>query len=94
MKTIWRFELPSFGMFTILMPRGAKVLSTASAGDSIAVWALIDPDAPSVKHLFAVKGTGHDVESIVEQGNFIGTVFNSLHEVPLVWHIFSLGDIN
>ena len=93
MKTVWKFELPVTGLLTVAMPRGAHVLSAGVQGDTIVVWALIDPDAFIVEHLFAVKGTGFDITPEIEQGDFIGTVFRSQHGVPLVWHIFSLGDI-
>lgn len=93
MKTIWKFELPLASTPVVEMPSGAVVLSTAILNDGLVVWALVDSDAPVVNHLFAIQGTGFDVQPAVEQGSFIGTV--QTHALyPLVWHIFSLGDID
>ena len=94
MKSIFKYPLSLDDNPVVSMPKGARTLSVKMQDDNIMVWALVDVDAPYVDHLFAIRGTGHPVMPEVEQGDFIGTVFDVVHGHPLVWHIFDLGDID
>ena len=92
MRTIHKFLIPyrlTEIIPAITMPRAARPLSVGMQGQDLYVWALVDPEAPIAEHMFAVRGTGHPITPEVEQGDFVGTVFDG----PDVWHVFSLGDI-
>ena len=89
MKKIFKYELPIADYLDIAMPYGARVLSVGVQGQDILVWALVDPKAPIVVHMFAIRETGHPVLPEVEQGDFLGTIFSG----PFVWHIFDLGEL-
>lgn len=68
--------------FVIMMPAGAEVLSAGMDGAEIAVWAVVDTEAPPVPVSFSVLGTGLDVR---DDGRFIGTV----RDGAFVWHVFA-----
>ena len=91
MRTIHKFLIPHriTNSPVNYMPRGARPLSVGMQGQGLYVWALVDTEAPAAEHMFAVRGTGNEIKPEVEQGDFIGTVFDG----PFVWHVFSLGDI-
>jgi len=84
-KTIWKFEVRPKTMTQL--PEGAEILSAASQGDSIFIWAVVDPEAPKSGRLVNVYGTGHDIPDY--PGKFIGTVM--LYGGSLVFHIFDAG---
>lgn len=83
MKTIWKYELPAEAVSTVDLPEGGKVLSAGNQGDSIMVWALVDPSRPALPRRFRVFGTGRSATAS-EGLRFIGTVFMG----ALVFHVF------
>lgn len=96
MRTIHKYTMPWADNFWINMPAGAHPRTVGVQDGKLTVWALVDTDAETAKHLFAIRGTGHEVSPEVEQGDFIGTIFEGKGEnrAPGVWHVFSLGDTN
>lgn len=109
-NAIWKFPLERpdaegappapRARFLVEMPRGAEVLSTELMGGVVTVWALVNPEAPTVRRTLEVFATG-DVD--VAGKRFIGTVINRqfvrLGErrtkeqlAPLVWHVFDAGE--
>ena len=89
MKTMHKFLVAKVDWPVVRMPRGAIPKAVGMQNGAIWVWALVNTNAPVVTHLFAVRGTGHEITPEVEQGDFLGTVFDGI----FVWHILSLGDI-
>ena len=67
------------------MPRGASLLDGQFQGDSLVLWALVDPTAPEVTRDVLVAGTGHEVPSSL---TYVTTIQQSI----FVWHIFDCGE--
>ena len=89
-KVIYKYLLGSIELdeqdFICMMPSHAEILSVGYQGNSICVWAMVDPDdASSEKRLFHVFGTGHKIVS--DPGKFLGTVH--MAHLGLVFHVFS-----
>jgi hypothetical protein len=86
--TIWKFVLEP--ECSLDMPAGAQVLSIREQGDSICLWALVDPSASTERRRFIVFGTGHPVpdEPLTYSGPriyFKGSLFSmclSAHPKP------------
>ena len=86
-KQICKFEIPTSN-FLVRLPRGAHVLSAGAQGQSVMIWAEIDPGAEMVVRRFPVYGTGHKIDNTDASLHFIGTVFMG----PFVWHVFDAGE--
>jgi hypothetical protein len=86
MLTIWKFPFQVGDEFSILMPRGAHLLSVAMQGDQPCVWALVNSEAPKVPVRFRLYGTGHPVDGR-DISRFVGTF--QMHGGGLVFHLFT-----
>lgn len=82
---IWKFVLEITSRQWVPMPRGAVVISAANQDGSLCIWAMVNPDHPTVGREFNVIGTGNKVDADVERV-FIDTVLIG----PFVWHVFEL----
>jgi hypothetical protein len=90
MKVIYRYDEPLSDFVPIVMPQGAKLLHVAPSDripTGLAVWALVDPKAPTVGRVLFVVGTGNPLSPEAEQGIHLG----SFQDGPFVWHVFDLG---
>lgn len=85
MAAIWKFNMPLSGTVIHLMPLGSQPISVAFQGDSLALWAKVDPAAETVKRLFHVIMTGQ-LFSDAEEFRFIGTAM--LDDGAYVVHVF------
>ena len=92
---IWKFEI-KLDNHSIEMPKGARILSVGvqdHLSESIMIWAMVDPEAPSCRRVFAICRTGHSIfpQAPVWQNklSFLGTV----QQGPLVWHVFDGGEV-
>ena len=87
-KKIWKYELP-FQRVGIDggLPRGAEILSVQMQGNSLQMWALVDPKAPTEYRAFKIFGTGWDIPN-EPRLHYLETVQSG----ELVWHIFELKD--
>jgi hypothetical protein len=84
---IHKFELPlRGGKQTILLPRGAKVLSAQNQHEKIMLWIKSDPTAEKVPCMFSVVATGHDIP---ENSRHVGTV--QLRGGGFIAHLFQEG---
>lgn len=81
--SIWKFVLAP--QCSLSMPVGAQVLSVREQGDSICLWALVDPSAPLEMRRFIVFGTGHPLPAD-EPLTYLGTAH--LEQGKLVFHVF------
>ena len=63
-KTIWKFPLDVTDETECVMPVGSELLTVQTQGDTLCVWALVDPDpkAKTESRSFRIFGTGHVVE--------------------------------
>lgn len=87
MKTVWKFPVPfpPKDRFSITAPKDAKWLDVQIQHESVAMWALVDPDSPEVTHQFRWAGTGHPIEPLP-----IPVHVATLQTGALVWHVFWL----
>jgi len=83
--TIWKFEIPLKGSFSIDMPAGAKILCVQTQNGEPYLRALVDESAEKVQRLFVLFITGHGMND-VERAHYLGT----FQRPPLVWHLFEL----
>lgn len=86
MRTIWKFELEVSDEQTIAIPQGAQLLHAGVQGEQLCLWAIVDPNAPTVNRHIGIRGTGHPCEFNIM--SHIGTVMMP----PFVWHLFDLGE--
>lgn len=84
MKTIWKFPLVICDTQGVTMPEGAKPLAVQLQGDTLCLWALVDPDAPKVCNTIDIRGTGHPCPDHL--GEHIGTF--QLSGGALIFHVF------
>lgn len=84
--TIWKFACPLDDRVVIPMPEGAYVLHVDSQRGEICIWALVRPEARTVRRVFHVRGTGHPTDGLTPI-LYLGTV----HMGPFVWHVFDGG---
>lgn len=82
--TIWKFPLAVSAYQYIDMPAGARLLSAQMQGDTLCLWAQVDPDARTEPRLICVLGTGHPI--LHELGEHLGTF--QLFGGTLVFHVF------
>ena len=78
-RRVWKFELLSA---SVRMPAYAEVLTVGVQGESVFLWALVDPSAPYFDRRFVVHGTGHPITEPL--GRFVGTAFVE----GLVFHVW------
>jgi len=84
MKTIWKFEAPLTGVFSLEMPKGAEILSFQGQKDKLCIWAIVETDAQIERRRFCIGGTGYWLPE--NFGRYIGTT--QTHGGDLVWHLF------
>lgn len=87
MKTIWKYGFPTLDSHTFTMPRGAELLTVAAQFDAPCIWALVDPDQPSVERKIRIYGTGHPIE---HDDPYVGTY--QLAVGSLIFHVFDAGE--
>ena len=80
MRTIWKFStLPGgtfLSKFSILMPKGAEILSLQvdQKNNHPTIWALVDSEAETEERFFELFGTGHEIyEDMGIERKYIGT---------------------
>ena len=84
MKTVWKFQLPTEAEFSLLLPKGAKLLHVGQQLNAPVLWALVDTDADSEHRHFRLTGTGHEVEG--DNLDYIGTT--DIMDGRIVLHLF------
>ena len=87
---VYKYPIPTIDCFSLLLPRGAKVLCVQPQGDAVCIWALVDPDAEKLSRKFYIVGTGHELGSEVSTRDaaeaYVGTF--QVHGGTLVFHLF------
>lgn len=87
MMTIWKFPFGVIDSFSLMMPKGAKVVHVEGQHDIPAMWVLVDSEAEQVEQTFQVVGTGHPIR-LLELYDHAGTF--QLAGGSLVFHLFHL----
>ena len=83
-RSIWKFPIKIDDHQVIPVPNGAKIRSVAVQGETVCLWAEVDPNEPIFGRDIFVYGTGHPMPD--DPGTFIGSVM--LHGGALVFHIY------
>lgn len=84
MKTIWKFPL-ALGKSILKMPAGSISLFAGDQRGALQLWAQVETEAPIVRRLFSVYGTGEPMEEIPGRV-YVGSVLSL--EGHLVWHVY------
>ncbi len=86
MTTIWKYELRVADEQTVMMPKGARILSVAVQRGKPCLWAMVDDrEEKRVARTIQLHGTGLLAPG-AENDVFIGTVL--LDGGWLVYHVF------
>lgn len=88
MLKVFKYAVPMIDEFTIGMPEGAQLLSFQEQHGDGQLWALVDPNAPTVERHFRLAGTGHPIVD-PRALHFVGTA--QFHGGALVFHLFEFG---
>lgn len=88
--TVWKFTCPSKDEFKLTMPKGAQILTFASQGLDMMIWALVDSEQVREGRHFRLVGTGHPIANS-HTLHYIGTCHFT--NPQLVFHLFEVKDI-
>jgi hypothetical protein len=87
MKIVYKYPIEFDGHFTLMLPRGANILSVQMQGSIPCIWALVDPDEPEAARTFKLYGTGHPIAA-PDTLQFVGTF--QVDEGMFVFHLFEV----
>ena len=83
MKTIYKYEILTGGK--LLLPNGAIVRKVGAQGESICLWAEVDPNRSQLERDFEVFGTGQEItEGMGIDRVYLDTVFMGAY----VFHVY------
>lgn len=82
--TIWKYPLDLTDTQNVMMPKSAKILTAQVQGDSLCLWALVNPDAPKQRRKIEILGTVNPAPDVNRR--YISTV--QMIGGSVVWHIF------
>ena len=86
---VWKFPFATKDVQELTMPRGARLLHVAVQQEQLCLWALVRPEAVTVRRRIRVVGTGQKI-SVNDSEKYVGTAMSFGGE--LVWHAFDLGE--
>lgn len=85
-KQIWKFPLNP-GATIVKMPYKAEVLTVQTQGETVCLWALVNPVNDTENRQFEVYGTGHNIHyDMGTERKYIGTI--QMQEGALIFHVF------
>ena len=82
MKSIWKFLLEPDG--SVAMPVGAEILTVQAQREEAYIWAVVDPEAPTLTRRFKTFATGEPITG--DPGRYVGTF--QISGGALVFHVF------
>lgn len=82
---VWKYPLRLVDKDVVRMPRHAEVVLVDSQGDSLCLWAIVNPDNVREERTFRIVGTGHHMDS----GPGV-THVGSCQQGWSVWHVFEV----
>lgn len=94
MKRIYKYPIQIQDDLVITAPAVFDPLTVQTqdtAGGEPQIWALVDPDTPTRKHLFKLFGTGHDASALEGKTfyKYVGSF--QLRNGVFVFHLFYMG---
>lgn len=94
MLTIWKYKLSTEGgVKTILLPKGAKIITVQAQEGEPYISALVNPGEPDRPRFIEIFGTGYSIEDIPDTRlDYIGTFqFTSR---TFTFHVFERVNLN
>lgn len=88
MKEVWKYNIPINDMFSLVMPKDARILYFNTQYGNPRIWVLVKPDNERKTRYFRLVGTGHLINSPIK--NYIGTI--KLMDDGLIYHLFELNE--
>lgn len=89
MKTIYKYSVRR-GIFTVDMPREAKLLSVQLQRGVPVVWAIVETTNAPERRILACLETGGFIDpSVLTSMSYVGTF--QMHDGDLVMHLFDCG---
>jgi hypothetical protein len=85
MRTIWKFPLDFAHEQRIAMPEAAELLCVQVQHGVPCLWAIVIPDAATVKRTVATYGTGFPMD-VRQAENYVGTY--QIRGGDEVYHVF------
>lgn len=86
-KEIWKYKIGLTDRQSVIMQSGPKILFVGVQGESIYLWAEVDPETTKQPRLISVYGTGHAMPD--NPGRYIGTFM--LDFGRFVFHVYDAG---
>ena len=81
MRTIFKYTLDP-GETTLDLPAKAEILTAGKDNRGKAcIWCLVNPDSPTEKKTFVIRGTGQVIENNL-------WYIKSFKDNPFIWHVF------
>jgi len=72
-KQVWKYSI-SIGTNKLMMPEDAQILTIQTQHGENQLWALVNPNLPSIERTIKVVGTGWDISDNTKGGlKYIGT---------------------
>lgn len=88
MKTIFKYPLRVDDYQTVIMPRGAQILTVQAQREIPCVWALVETNNEPEERHFRIAGTGHRMNAKDKFLRYLGT-FQIMRD-DLVFHVFEI----
>jgi hypothetical protein len=88
MLKVFKYVVPLEDYFSLVLPRGAKILSVLAQGGKAQMWAMVNPANKTEKRNFRLADTGQQINEDIDNLDFIGT----FHVVTgnYVGHLFEI----
>lgn len=86
MRTIWKFQLPVYGVNRVSMPIDAQIIHVDNQDGKLCVWAEVSFPAPTLEVRLCVVGTGNPLPDPFEGHRW--THVGSAIVDPFVWHVY------
>ena len=88
MRRIFEYALEVVDYQEIHLPSNAKILAVDVQIGVVCLWALVDPEETVSTRTIKIVGTGHAVEEIDGEMDYIGTI--QLLGGTLIFHVFEI----
>jgi len=89
-NAIYKYAVPvRSDEISIVMPRGAQILSMQKQRDGLYLWALVDTEVVQCLRKLRLCGTGYEVAAF---GPPLGPHIATTQQGDFVWHFFDQGE--
>ena len=83
---VYKYPIKIDDIVELELPAGAEILHVEAQNDKLCLWALVDPEKPTLYRRIRIAGTGHTIkENIIR---YINTF--TLYEKALWFHVFEI----